>query len=108
MIVWQGFGLMAIIVPGLFWFLFTIIYNNTVCGTVGFLLGSLVVFFWGRKLHDKKTNIVSFYDEAGNEYKLKKHVDTLFWIPMEYWFFIYLGVTLLQIFNVIWIWFATR
>lgn len=107
MIVWQGLGLMAIIVPVLFAYLFdAIFFHNIVCDVVGFFLGSLFVFFWGRKLHDKNTNMVSFYDENGNEYKLRKHVDTLFWIPMEYWFFIYLGLSLLLLFQWIFIWFA--
>lgn len=31
-----------------------------------------------------ETNITILYDENGQGYQFKKHVDTLFWISMEY------------------------
>ena len=90
MIIWQGWGLMAILIP---------LSVSTIPATVvssfvpelttpfliiGAFIGGLLVYLLGKKLHDPRTNDIILYDEQGQSYRFKKHIDTLFWIPIEY------------------------
>ena len=84
MIIWQGFGIMALILPILLSLPFSELFPNSKAMAIGWLIGGIILFLWGKKLHNPETNITILYDENGQGYKFKKHNDTLFWIPMEY------------------------
>ena len=84
MIIWQGFGIMALILPILLSLPFSALFQNSKAMAIGWLIGGIILFLWGKKLHNPETNITILYDENGQGYKFKKHNDTLFWIPMEY------------------------
>ncbi len=93
-IIWQGFGIMVFIIPFVLGAIFQLIFNNDNFVILGWILAGPILYFWGKKLHDKNTNIITLYDENGLTYEFKKHIDTFFWIPMEYWGFIWCGLAI--------------
>lgn len=95
LIVWQGWGFMAIIIP-------------LVCSTpflylcpqypkisaLGWIIGGIILYFWGKHLHNPETNSIILYDEVGKAYSFKKHIDTLFWISIEHWCWIWIAFSI--------------
>ncbi|MCM1338576.1 MAG: hypothetical protein NC191_02765 [Muribaculaceae bacterium] len=82
MIIWQGYGFIAILIPLLLASTFQAIHNDLF--VFGWLLGGIILYYIGKKLHNPETNDIILHDENGQGYKFKKHVDTLFFIPIEY------------------------
>lgn len=91
LIIWQGWGLMAILIPLIFCVFPALILapyisqeEVSLIYIIGSFIGGIIVYILGKKLHDPSTNDIILYDEQGQGYRFKKHIDTLFWIPMEY------------------------
>ena len=74
----------GVIIGGAFGKIVSSIVDDIIMPPIGWLIGGIILFLWGKKLHNPETNITILYDENGQGYKFKKHNDTLFWIPMEY------------------------
>ena len=80
MIIWQGYGFIAFLLP----ILLSIPFGEGKYMGLGWIIGGVILYLWGKKLHNPEINDVILYDENGQGYRFKKHTDTLFWIPMEY------------------------
>lgn len=101
MIIWQGFGLLVIIVPVIVGGLLCLLFPQIIEADwfIGFnLFFSGVILYWlGKKLHNPSTNEITLYDKDMVPYVLKRHTDTFYFIPMEYWGIIF------WIFSFIWV-----
>jgi len=84
MLIWQGWGLMALLLPFLLSIPFQSLTGSDKMSAIGWIIGGVILFNWGKQLHNPETNESILYDQDGQGYKLKKHIDTLFYIPMEY------------------------
>jgi hypothetical protein len=86
MIVWQGFGFLAALIPIIFIGVIGAI-DETHTMTYGFemalILSAVAVWFVGKKLNSKQGKIL--IDPETNAPVEIKNKHTLFWIPME-WF----------------------
>ncbi|MFW5431719.1 MAG: hypothetical protein ACKE5M_00555 [Methylophilaceae bacterium] len=84
MIVWQGFGFLAALIPIILLVLFDMGGTEMTYGTeAALIISAIVVYLVGRKLNSKPGKVL-VDPETNQEVELKnKH--TLFWIPME-WF----------------------
>lgn len=85
---------MAFLLPACLGAMFQVLLNNDKFLALGWILSGIILYFWGKKLHNKETNIITLYDENGFAYEFKKHVDTFFWIPMEYWGIIWFAIAI--------------
>ena len=93
MIIWKGWGLMALLIP----LLSTLFVGMTVDSIYGvhfyrsndwamplvLVLSSIIVFYLGCKLNNKPGKIV--IDIETNEQMELKHTHSMFWIPLQYW-----------------------
>jgi hypothetical protein len=93
MIVWKGWGLMALLIP----LLCTIFVGTAVDSIYGvdfyknsdwampLILGlsSIIVFYLGYKLNNKPGRIV--IDIETNKTIELKNTHSMFWIPLQYW-----------------------
>lgn len=69
---------MAFLLPACLGAMFQVLLNNDKFLALGWILSGIILYFWGKKLHNKETNIITLYDENGFAYEFKKHVDTFF------------------------------
>lgn len=84
LIIWQGWGFMPLLLPFLLSIPFDAISSNSKTLVIGWSIGGTILYLWGKKLHDPETNNIILYDEEGQGYRFKKHIDTFFWIPLEF------------------------
>jgi len=76
MIVWQGLGFLAVLIP-------MILIGLIGDMEIALLMSAFVVWFAGKKLNSKPGKVL--IDPETNEEVEIKNKHTLFWIPME-WF----------------------
>lgn len=98
LIIWQGWGFMALLLPFLLSIPFDAISSNSKTLVIGWIIGGIILYLWGKNLHNPETNNIILYDEEGQGYRFKKHIDTLFWIPMEYWGIIWIIASVVYLF----------
>ena len=85
MIIWQGYGLLAIIIPLIcYWILDALFGSHNNLIYIGNIISGVILYQLGNYLHNPDTNETVLYDKSGNPYKLLKHVDTFFFIKIEY------------------------
>jgi len=102
MIVWKGWGLLALIIPLFFSLLagsvFDAIYgesfykNSEWAMPMILSLSSVLLYFMGIKLNNKPGRIL--IDPENNEQIELKTRHTMFWIPIQYWAFIVVGISI--------------
>lgn len=99
MIIWQGFGFLAVVIPLIVFVLAGVLNTGAATDSVLaaiFFVSGVLVWLAGRKLNSKPGKIL-IDPETQQEVELKnKH--TLFWIPMEW---ISIGWILLAVFSLI-------
>jgi len=94
MVIWRGWGILALIIPVLVWFALTQIFFSAVSedtfkgyykfvSAFSILIGALAVWFAGKKLNS--TEARTLVDEKTGEKVLLKKEHSLFFIKMEYW-----------------------
>ena len=92
MIVWQGFGFLAVLIPVIFIGLLGAVnqsYSMTYSFELALIMSAIAVWFVGKKLNSKQGKIL--IDPETNQPVELKNKHTLFWIPME-WFSIIIAV----------------
>jgi hypothetical protein len=106
MIIWQGWGILALVIPVALAMLTKEACNALLGGGVsnaffqaGFGAGLVIVWFLGRWLNGRPLKIL--VDPESGERVVLKGRHSLFWIPMQYWAFIGLGVLALDWLGVI-------
>lgn len=82
--IWKGYGIFALILPLILGLMCEALYPSDRLQAIGWIIGGIILFNWGKKLHNPTENESILYDENGNGYRFKKHDDSLFFIPMEY------------------------
>ena len=106
MIVWKGWGLMALLIP----FFCTLFVGTAVDFIYGIhfyrssdwamplvlALSSVIVFYLGYKLNTKPGRIV--IDIETNEKIELKSTHSMFWIPLQYWAVLIMAFSLLMYF----------
>jgi hypothetical protein len=101
MVIWQGWGILALIIPPVMAELLDLLLYKTLgmnsaplygkvnaASIVGVLLGACVLWFGGRWLNNQPVKRL-VDPESGETVELKDR-HTLFWIPMQYWAFLWL------------------
>ena len=86
MIVWQGFGFLAALIPVGLLILSTILgidKNIKFSDEIILLLSAVIVWLLGRKLNTKPAKIL--IDPKTNQEVIMKSKHAMFWIPMEYY-----------------------
>ena len=93
MIIWKGYGILALLIP-----LALII----ICGSlirsngIGYLLGGAtsagVLWFFGRGLNREVSREYTDADTGKRVQILAPPAHTLYFIPMQYWAFVWLGI----------------
>jgi len=101
MIVWKGWGILALLIPlvislgisaGVDSYYEDEVYkNSTWAMPMALVLSSIVVFLTGRKINNKPGRIL--IDPENNQEIEIKTVHTMFWIPLQYWGVIILGIS---------------
>lgn len=104
MIIWKGWGILALIIPLICsWianFVFDSTYgegfyqNSTWAMPFIIALTSLPIGIIGYKLNNRTGRIL--IDPDNNKKVEIKTVNTMFWIPLQYWAFIILGICALM------------
>lgn len=96
MIIWQGFGIFALIIPLLTSILCMIIGVHT--PGLGVIIGAVIVGYMGYKLNNQPGR--ELIDPKTNETVILKRKHALFWIPMQYiailWFVIGIALIFMQ------------
>ncbi len=100
MIVWKGWGLLALLIPlglsigtGLCvdsYYGEKFYQNSTWMMPSIFIVSAVVVFWLGRKVNSQPARIL-IDPETNEEVKLKT-IHSMFWIPLQYWSLILIGV----------------
>ncbi|MDR1648415.1 MAG: hypothetical protein LBR88_10380 [Zoogloeaceae bacterium] len=111
MLIWQGWGILALIIPPITAGLLESLLHNILgmnrvslfgeiglTPAVGALLGAGILWFGGRWLNNRPGK--RLLDPESGETVEIKGCHTLFWIPMQYWAFIWplgaLAIALLE------------
>jgi len=101
MVVWKGWGILALIIP----LLISLTVGSIIDAQYGedfyknsswamplvLVLSSIVVFVVGYKINNKPGKIV--IDPENNEQIELKTTHTMFWIPLQYWGIIILAIS---------------
>lgn len=101
MLVWQGWGITAVLFP----LVFVLIMESLIGSPLGSnlygakiwsvplacILSAIPVFILGNKLNKKPGRIV--VDQETNEVIELKTKHTFFWVPLQYWSFIIVGIS---------------
>lgn len=101
MVVWRGWGILAILIL----LLVSVLVEFSVDAIFGsgfyksavwplplaFILAGVAVFFAGKQLNSKRGKIL--IDPETNQQVELKTTHTLFWIPMQYWGFVFAGLS---------------
>ncbi|MDY0189930.1 MAG: hypothetical protein RBR22_04270 [Desulfuromonas sp.] len=93
MLIWKGWGILAIICP-LICALLIEFCVDSLFGSgfyqaaswplpLAFMLSAIPVLFFGQKLNKKPGRIV--IDPENNEKLVLKETHSLFWVPLQYW-----------------------
>lgn len=89
MIIWQGFGFLAGLIPIVLLVLFDMGETKMTYGTEAALfISAVLVYLVGKKLNSKPGKVL--VDPETNEEVEFKNKHTIFWIPME-WFSLAIG-----------------
>ena len=93
MIIWQGYGILAFLIPlPLILTCGFLIRSNG----VGYLLGGVasaeVLWFFGRRLNHVVSQEYTDADTGKRVQILAPPAHTLYFIPMQYWAFVWLGI----------------
>lgn len=101
MLVWQGWGITAVLFPLLSVLLIELFVGSVLGSTLpdakiwsvplAFILSAIPVFILGNKLNKKPGRIV--VDQETNEVIELKTKHTFFWLPLQYWSFIIVGIS---------------
>jgi len=102
MIVWKGWGVLALLIPLLFSLLagsaFDAIYgenlykNSEWAMPLSLSLSSVLLYFVGIKLNNKPGKIL--IDPETNEQIELKTIHSMFWVPIQYWAFIIIAISI--------------
>ncbi|MDX1810096.1 MAG: hypothetical protein R3331_11210 [Sulfurospirillaceae bacterium] len=102
MIIWKGWGILALIIPLLCSLLieegFNVVlgagfYKASAWGMpLVLVLSALLVYFVGYKLNNRQGRVL--IDPKNNEMVELKTTHSMFWIPLQYWSFIIVGVAI--------------
>jgi len=84
MIVWQGFGFLAALIPLVCGMALQAIIGDSPINTgIGYILGAIPVWYLGKKWNAKPGRTLTD-NQSGEQIEVKnKH--SFFWIKMEYW-----------------------
>ena len=87
MIIWQGFGFLAVLIPIVVAIIFVFITPSNAEVTDAmlsaiFVVSAIVTWFTGKKLNSKPGKVL--IDSETQEKVELKNKHTLFWIPMEW------------------------
>jgi len=93
MIIWQGFGFLAVVIPFAILVAFQALLDsvqgegfymeNLWPKVMAFLLSGALVYVVGDRLNNKPGKIL--IDPETNQQIELKGVHTMFWVPMQYW-----------------------
>ncbi len=93
MIIWKGWGILALIIPLLFsWianfifdFMFGVDYYQNNEWAIPLILGlsSIPIWFIGYNLNNKPLKVL--VDPETNENIEIKNIHSMFWVPLQYW-----------------------
>lgn len=84
MIIWQGFGFLAVLIPIIIYIILESIFSGDIASNTTFLISGIILYILGIKLHTKENSTI-LYDKDGTPYIFNKHIDTLYYIKIEYW-----------------------
>ena len=99
MIIWQGFGFLVVLIPIVIYIILELTFSNNIASNITFLMSGIILYVLGTKLHTKENSTV-LYDKDGTPYVFNKHIDTLYYIKIEYWGIIFIiGNILYNIFK---------
>ena len=87
MIIWSGFGFLGVVIPVL---VCTILQDTE----IGLLISGVLLFLIFKNLHNPDENETYVRNENNDIYRIKKHNDTLYWIPLEYVGIIYIIISI--------------
>lgn len=96
MIIWQGFGILALIIP---------LLTSILCAVMGVhnpglgaIIGAVIIGYLGYQLNNKPGR--ELIDPKTNQTVILKKKHALFWIPMQYiavfWFIIGIALIIMQ------------
>lgn len=101
MIVWQGLGFLAVLIPVVFLVAANIIFGKDFLSAQSYgleavvLVSAIAVWFIGTKLNNAPGKIL--LDPETNQEVVLKKKHTIFWVPMQ-WFALILGALALLMF----------
>ena len=84
MIIWQGLGFLVILIPVITYIILESSFSESSANNTTFLISGIILYALGTKLHTKE-NSTTIYDKDGTPYVFNKHIDTLYYIKIEYW-----------------------
>jgi hypothetical protein len=107
-IIWRGWGVLVVIIPIVFLLLGQLaidaVYGDgfykaqsSWFAPLMFILSSPLIYYIGYKLNDKNEKIL--IDPETNEEVILKKSNDLFWIPMQYWAFIVVSISIWTYFS---------
>ncbi|MDR1462761.1 MAG: hypothetical protein LBI68_06460 [Azoarcus sp.] len=107
MIIWRGWGILALVIPVTLAMLTESMCDELLDGgassaylQAGFGAGLLAVWFLGRWLNDRPQRIL--LDPKSGERVVLIGEHSLYWIPMQYWALIGLGGLVMYWLSLIW------
>ena len=95
MIVWSGWGFLAVVIAIAGAVIGQIVLGDRYGIGIGFLLAAAVNFMVGRKLNNPSNDKIVVDEQTGERIALKSR-STLFFIPMEYWSILLVGVAVIS------------
>ena len=103
MIIWRGFGLLALIIPFALAFLLDLLFNTPWVNGVAAIIGAIINWFLGKTLNEGSGQLVK--DEETDKERYVKVQHSLMWIRMEYWSILIgmigIGIILSEVFGII-------
>lgn len=102
MLIWKGWGLLAIICPLVFALLMEFCVDSALGAgfyktgswplPLAFMLSAIPVVILGQKLNKKPGRIV--IDPENNEKLELKKIHSFFWVPLQYWALVLCGLSI--------------
>jgi len=96
MIVWSGWGFLAAVIAIAGAVVGQLVLGDRYGIGLGFLLAAIVNFLLGRKLNDSSKDQIVVDEKTGERMALKRR-STLFFIPMEWWSILMVGVAVISL-----------
>ena len=110
MLVWQGWGILAALLPVVFILLMELLVSSPLGSTfpdarnwstpLGFVLSAIPIFILGHKLNNKPGRIV--VDQETQEVIELKKKHTFFWLPLQYWSFAIIAMSAWMYYEGVW------